>query len=183
MDILTRLGASVSPLPGGEVYLALERGVIDAAEFSTPAIDLPMGFDEITKYVIEPGVHQPSSQCEVIINMKAWNKLPDDLKAIVSICAKETQLWSEAWMENLNAKAVNILAKRIQFVKMDKATILKFAKTTHEYLEELKKKYPDVKKVLDSQERFRKEFARWRDLRGGLAPWPYDIYIKGRIYQ
>jgi len=183
MDILTRLGASVSPLPGGEVYLALERGVIDAAEFSTPAIDLPMGFDEITKYVIEPGVHQPSSQCEVIINMKAWNKLPDDLKAIVSICAKETQLWSEAWMENLNAKAVNILAKRIQFVRMDKATILKFAKTTHEYLEELKKKYPDVKKVLDSQERFRKEFARWRDLRGGLAPWPYDIYIKGRIYQ
>ncbi len=183
MDILTRLGASVSPLPGGEVYLSLERGVIDAAEFSTPAIDLPMGFDEITKYVIEPGVHQPSSQTEVIINQKAWNKLPEDLKEIVKICAKETQLWSEAWMENLNAKAVNILAKRIKFIKMDKSTILEFAKTTHEYLKELKKKYPDVKKVLDSQEAFRKEFAKWRDLRSGVAPWPYNIYIKGKILQ
>ncbi|MGA9261858.1 MAG: TRAP transporter substrate-binding protein DctP, partial [Desulfobacterales bacterium] len=45
MDILNNLGASVSPLPGGEIYLALERGVIDAAEFSAPAIDYPMGFD------------------------------------------------------------------------------------------------------------------------------------------
>ncbi len=63
MDILTKMGVSVSPLPGGEVYLALQRGVIDAAEFSSPAMDLPMGFADITKYVIEPGVHQPASQC------------------------------------------------------------------------------------------------------------------------
>ena len=48
MDIMNSLGASVTPLPGGEVYLALERGVIDAAEFSSPAINYPMGFDEIT---------------------------------------------------------------------------------------------------------------------------------------
>lgn len=49
MDIMNSLGASVSPLSGGEVYLALERGVIDAAEFSSPAINYPMGFDDITK--------------------------------------------------------------------------------------------------------------------------------------
>ena len=183
MDILTRLGASVSPLPGGEVYLALERGVIDAAEFSTPAIDLPMGFDDITKYVIEPGVHQPASQCEIIINEKAYNQLPDDLKAIVSICSKETQLWGYAWSENLNAKAVEILGKKVQYVKMDKNTIIQFRKTTHDYTEELKKKYPDVKKVLDSQEKFIKEFAKWRDLRSGVAPWPYEDFIKGKLYQ
>ena len=60
MDILNKLGASVSPLPGGEVYLALERGVIDAAEYSTPAMNYPMGFDEITKYVIR--ARRPSAR-------------------------------------------------------------------------------------------------------------------------
>ena len=183
MDILTRLGVSVSPLPGGEVYLALERGVIDAAEFSTPAIDLPMGFDDITKYVIEPGVHQPASQCEIIINQKAYSQLPEDLKNIIKICAKETQLWSYAWTENLNAKAVKILGKKVKYIKMDKDTIIQFRKVTHQYTEELKKKYPDVKKVLDSQEKFIDEYAEWRDLKSGVAPWPYKEFIKGKIYQ
>jgi hypothetical protein len=83
MDIMNNLGASVSPLPGGEVYLALERGVIDAAEFSSPAINYPMGFDEITKYAIQPGVHQPGIQCALFFNKDAYDKLPDDLKWII----------------------------------------------------------------------------------------------------
>jgi TRAP-type mannitol/chloroaromatic compound transport system substrate-binding protein len=98
MDIMNNLGASVSPLPGGEVYLALERGVIDAAEFSSPAINYPMGFDEITKYAIQPGVHQPGIQCGLFFNKDAYEKLPEDLKWILDICAKETQLWSYNWI-------------------------------------------------------------------------------------
>ncbi len=50
MDILTKMGVSVTPLPGAEIYLALERGVIDAVEFSSPAANIPSGFHEITKY-------------------------------------------------------------------------------------------------------------------------------------
>lgn len=183
MDIMNNLGASVSPLPGGEVYLALERGVIDAAEFSSPAINYPMGFDDITKYVIEPGVHQPSVQCGLLFNKDAWNKLPDDLKWIVKIAAKETQLWSNAWIENLNVEAINKFAKKIEFVKMDKDTRIAFAKTTKTYLDSLKAKYPDVKKVLDSQEDFKKDFATWREQRSGVAPWPIDDYIKGKHLQ
>ena len=179
MDIMNSLGASVSPLPGGEVYLALERGVIDAAEFSTPAINYPMGFDEITKYVIEPGVHQPSVQTSVFINKDAWDELPDDLKWIVRIAAKETQLWANAWQENLNVEAIKRFKEKVEFVRMDDETLNAFAKRTHEYLEELKSKYPDVKKTLDSQEKFKKDFAEWREIRSGVAPWPYDMYISG----
>jgi TRAP-type mannitol/chloroaromatic compound transport system substrate-binding protein len=179
MDILTKLGVSVSPLPGGEVYLALERGVIDAAEFSSPAMDLPMGFDDITKYVIEPGVHQNASQCSIFFNKDAWNKLPDDLKWIVKTAAKETQLWSATWMENLDAEAVQQFKKKIEFVTMDDDTLNTFAKTTHEYIEELKAKYPDVKKTLDSQEEFRKDYAPWREIKSRVAPWPYETYISG----
>jgi len=49
--------------------------------------------------------------------------------------------------------------------------------------EEVKKKYPDVKKVLESQEKFREDFAQWRMLRGRLAPWPYEMYVKGKHMQ
>ena len=181
MDIMNNLGASVSPLPGGEVYLALERGVIDAAEFSSPAIDYPMGFDEITKYVIQPGVHQPGVQCALFFNKDAYNKLPEDLKWIVDIASAETQLWSYNWVNGLNAEAIRRFKQKVEFVKMDKDTLVAFRKMTKKYLDEVKAKYPDVKKVLDSQEAFIESYADWREARSGVAPWPYETYISGRI--
>jgi TRAP-type mannitol/chloroaromatic compound transport system substrate-binding protein len=183
MDILNKLGASVEPLPGGEVYLALERGVIDAAEFSAPAINYPMGFDDITQYVIEPGVHQPGSQCYIFFNKQAYDKLPEDLKWIVKIAAKETQLWSYNWIQSLDSDAINRFAKKVKIVQMDKDTLIQFRKTTHDYVVQLKQKYPDVKKVLDSQEDFINSFAEWRKARGDVAPWPYETYISGQITQ
>jgi TRAP-type mannitol/chloroaromatic compound transport system substrate-binding protein len=180
MDIMNQLGASVSPLPGGEVYLALERGVIDAAEYSTPAINYPMGFDEITKYAIQPGVHQPAFQCDVIFNQKAYDALPADLKWIIDICAKETQLWSYNWINSLNAKAMTLFKKNVEIVKMDKETIIEFRKMTKTYLDSVKTKYPDVKEALDSQEQFIEEYSVWREARGGVTPWPYETFIQGK---
>lgn len=152
MDIMNNLGASVSPLPGGEVYLALERGVIDAAEFSSPAINYPMGFDDITKYVIQPGVHQPGIQCALFFNKDAYDKLPEDLRWIIDICAKETQLWSYNWINNLNAKAIELFQEKVEFVHMDKETLIEFRKTTKEYMDSVKARFPDAKKILDSQD-------------------------------
>jgi len=183
MDIMNNLGASVSPLPGGEVYLALERGVIDAAEFSSPAINYPMGFDEITKYVIQPGVHQPGIQCGLFFNQDAYQKLPEDLKWIIDICAKETQLWSYNWINNLNAKAVRLFKEKVEFVTMDEATKIEFRKVAKKYIDSVKAKYPDVKKVMDSQEAFISDYADWREARGGVAPWPYETYIGGKTFE
>ncbi len=180
MDILNSLGASVSPLPGGEVYLALERGVIDAAEFSSPAINYPMGFDEITKYCIQPGVHQPGTQCALFFNQEAYDKLPEDLKWIIDIAAKETQLWTYNWVNGLNAEAIRKFKEKVELVKMDKETIIEFRKTTKKYIDALKEKHPDVKKVMDSQEAFTKEYAEWRDARSGMAAWPYEDFVSGK---
>jgi TRAP-type mannitol/chloroaromatic compound transport system substrate-binding protein len=140
-----------------------------------------MGFDEITKYVIQPGVHQPGIQCGLFFNQKAYEKLPDDLKWIIDICAKETQLWSINWINNLNSEAINLFAKKVEIVQMDKDTLIQFRKTTHEYVEGLKAKYPDVKKVVDSQQAFVKEFAPWRQARSNVVPWPYDDYVAGKM--
>jgi len=181
MDIMNNLGASVSPLPGGEVYLALERGVIDAAEFSSPAINYPMGFDEITKYVIQPGVHQPGIQCALFFNQKAWDELPEDLKWIVKIAAAETQAWSYNWINALNAEAINRFAKKVEIVKMDTDTMIAFRKVAKEYIDSVKAKHPDVKKAMDSQEAFMEEYAVWREARSGATPWPYETYITGKV--
>jgi TRAP-type mannitol/chloroaromatic compound transport system substrate-binding protein len=182
-DVLTRMGASVTPLPVGEIYLGLERGIIDAVEFSSPTANVSTGFHEITKYVIFPGIHQPSCQFDAVFNMDKWKSLPEDLKQIVETCAKETQLWANAWQENSNIEALKIIGAKSEFVKMEDAAIVEFAKTYFAYLDELKAKDPDVKKVLDSQELFKKEFAQWRDLRGRLAPWPNADVMKGRLVQ
>ena len=183
MDILNNLGASVSPLPGGEIYLALERGVIDAAEFSSPAINYPMGFDEITKYAIQPGVHQPGIQCALFFNKPAYDKLPEDLKWIVKICAQETQAWSLWWIQNLNAKAIELFKKKVEFVKMTDEAMNEFAKQSFKYMDELAAKNPDVKKMLESQEAFKNDYADWREMKSGVAPWPREMYLKGKHYQ
>ena len=183
-DILTQKGISVTPLPGSEVYLALERGVIDAAEFSSPAFTYPMGFHEIAKYVLLPGMHQPSAQHVIFINDKSWNKLPDDLKAIVQICARETQAWSTAWHEYANAQALQELKKEgVKFTYMDKDTLNEMRKLTKTYIDSLKKKNPFLKKVIDSQEAFCTYYAPWRDAQKGVAYWPYEEYITGKHMQ
>jgi TRAP-type mannitol/chloroaromatic compound transport system substrate-binding protein len=183
MDILNQLGASVTPLPAGEIYLALERGVIDAAEFSTPAMNVPLGFDEITKYVIQPGVHQPGIQCALFFNKDAYDKLPQDLKWIVDIAAKETQLWSYNWSNSLNPEAIRLFKEKVEFVKMDTETMIEFRKVTKTYLDEIKAKFPDAKKALDSQEAFIADYAEWREIRGGVAPWPYETYVGGKTME
>jgi TRAP-type mannitol/chloroaromatic compound transport system substrate-binding protein len=180
-DIMNLVGASANVLPPTEIYLGLERGIVDAAEFSGPAANIPMGLHEISKYVLQPGIHQPGAQTELIINKKSWNALPDDLKAIVEICARETDAWANIWMEALNARAMNYLKEHIEVVKMDDETLVEFCKMTHKYLEEKKAKYPLLKKALDSQEKLRKEFECWRDARGRVVPWPYETYISGKL--
>ncbi len=182
-DHLTRDGPHLghSPLPGSEIYMALERGISTPSEFSSPAAQqCPWGFQEITKYASScPGVHQPSCQFDLFINKKKWDALPADLKDIVDICAKETQLWSWAWNEQLNIKAIEEMSKKVEWVMMEKDTIIEFAKTSHNYLEELKTKFPDVKTVLDSQDSFKKDYANWRELQM-VAPWPMTNTSRAR---
>jgi TRAP-type mannitol/chloroaromatic compound transport system substrate-binding protein len=101
----------------------------------------------------------------------------------VDIAAKETQLWSTAWQENLNIEAIKLFKQKVEFVKMDDEAITEFAKVTKDYLDKVKARNPDAKKTLESQEEFKREFAEWREIRSGLTPWPIDDFIKGKRLQ
>ncbi|OFX12486.1 MAG: C4-dicarboxylate ABC transporter [Armatimonadetes bacterium RBG_19FT_COMBO_69_19] len=82
-DLFGLLGASVVTLPGGEIVPALERGVIDAAEFNNPTSDKALGFPDVRKVYMLQSYHQPVENLEFIVNKGKWEPLPADLKAIV----------------------------------------------------------------------------------------------------
>ncbi len=157
--------------------------MVDAAEFSCPAFTYPMGLHEIAKFVLIPR-HPPAlGPADIFINQKSWEALPADLKAIVEICASELQTWSTAWHEYANAQAIIEMKKEgVQFVTMDEATRTGLRKVSQEYLDSLKAKNAFLGKVLTSQENFQKYYAPWREAQGGVAPWPYEDYIKGKHF-
>jgi len=87
-DILKQLGASPTVLAPADIYTALERGVIDATEFITPATNYKLGYHKIAKYIIIPGYHQPSSANEVVFRGKDWDKLSAKNRSRITMAAK-----------------------------------------------------------------------------------------------
>ncbi|MCK4263055.1 MAG: hypothetical protein KAW95_03320 [Dehalococcoidia bacterium] len=82
-EVLQRMGASVVFMPGGELYEAMQRGVIDAFEYSNSSVNWDMGFQEIAKYLIFSATRAPSDPLVFFANSDAWNDLPSDLKVLV----------------------------------------------------------------------------------------------------
>lgn len=80
---LAKLGANTQLVPAGEIYVSLETGRIDAAEFSAPQLDVNFGFQEITDYYYFPGWHQPSSWDSIIVNMDVWNGFTEAQQTIM----------------------------------------------------------------------------------------------------
>ncbi|MDY0092317.1 MAG: TRAP transporter substrate-binding protein DctP [Candidatus Vecturithrix sp.] len=107
-EILARMGASVVFLPGGELYEAMQRGTIDAFEYSTLASNWDMHFNEIAKYVILSPSRAPSDPQAFFINKKAWEALPDDLKQLVQDVIGN---WTQAQHEFLTYESIKAIDK------------------------------------------------------------------------
>lgn len=108
LEIAASLGASTVTMAGGEVYPALERGVVDAIEWATPGINYPLGFHKIAKYIILPGVHQPAAVLECVFDKATWEAFDAPTKKLIEAAAKKTTL--ESWMK-LNTEDTAALAK------------------------------------------------------------------------
>ena len=79
-QILNSIGARATTIPPADIYTALERRVIDGTEFITPATNIKVGFHKIAKYIIMPGIHNPSHMNEVVFRLETWNKLPKQIR-------------------------------------------------------------------------------------------------------
>jgi TRAP-type mannitol/chloroaromatic compound transport system substrate-binding protein len=173
--VYAALGVDVKLLPGGEIFPALERGVIDAAEFVGPFQDRKLGLHKAAKYYYTTGWHETATVSELLINKAAWDKLPKDLQAIVENASAACNVISEAWCQRTNAEAMEDLVKNQGVIArpLPDETIKKLHDVTMQVLNESAAKDPITKKVHDSYMAYKKKYDAW----AGYSEGPYHAKI------
>lgn len=157
-EILTKLGASIVVLPGGEVFSALDKGVVDAADWATISMNQRMGFHDVAKYPTKLFHSMPVQ--EFTVNMAEWKKLPDELKAIVTTTTNE---WTWDQVQRVYVDDVRVLkelaAKGIKQEVWGDAEMNKIRALAQKTWEEWSKKTPLAKQAYDSQIAWLKEIG------------------------
>ncbi len=99
-------GAVPTVVPPGETYTLLQRKGVDAVEWAPPSANMPEGFHQAAKYIVVPGVHQPTFMWEVVVKQDTWNKVPQDLKPLVEAAAQLTTEQSLDFFYDADMKAM-----------------------------------------------------------------------------
>ena len=171
LEIAKDLGAAPVTTPGGEVYPMLERGAIDATEWGTLWENIPTGFHKVAKYVIIPGVHQPTAPFELLINKAAWGKLPARDKALVEMAAKQVTFETWTRIGHEDAKALEFFRKAgNEIIELDDKVQIETKKMALAWANKQAKDNPWFDKVLKHQLEFEtlwKDAARYRNVKSG----------------
>jgi len=163
--VMQKMGVDTQLLAGGDIYPALERGTIDATEFSMPAIDQNLGFYNLAKHNYFPGWHQQSTIQELLVNKEVWDGLNEQQQAIITTACRATVATQLAESEAIQGKALLEMAAE--------------GVTTHrwpdEFLDTLEAEWngiaaemaadnPDFARVWENLQSFRAEYAVWKNL-------------------
>jgi TRAP-type mannitol/chloroaromatic compound transport system substrate-binding protein len=182
--ILKDLGGAAIFMPGGEIYLSLQRGTIDGGEYSVPEVDWSLGFQEITKYWVVPGWHQPGPVSGVMVNKKSYDKLPDRIKFMFKEAAMATMMWSWTYFEySASEYTRKFIEKGTTITRLDDETLKKIDDIAYKYLIEDAEANPDHAKIAFSMAKYFKDFDIWRTIQRpymyGRTPAKMDeIYSK-----
>ena len=149
-------------MPGGELYQALEKGTIDATEFSMPAIDQILGFDQVVKYNLFPGWHQQFTAQYMLINKDEWNRTTEAQKALVvaSCTAATTMALAEGEYKNGKVLA-GFQATGVQADQIPLDVLRQLKAVTEEVLAEEAANDADFKRVYESQSEFMETYKVW----------------------
>jgi TRAP-type mannitol/chloroaromatic compound transport system substrate-binding protein len=165
VDVFTEMGLAVNPLPGGEIVPALDRGLLDAAEFNNASSDRVLGFPDVAKNCMLQSFHQSSEQFEVLFNKGKYDALPDELKSVIDYAVqaasadmswKATDRYATDYAEMQSKQGVKFYKTpdtilRAQLAAWDKVTTKKSAEN------------PVFKKVMDSMRAFAQRTGRWKN--------------------
>jgi len=175
--VMEKLGVSVSLLPLGETFPALEKGALDGTECCTPAVDKGLGLQKITKYNYYPGWHQPATNMELLINKDAWNKMSDSQKRIIEVTCMAGTLDCMAECEFSQGGIIKEFIEKdgVKVVYWPKEMLALFQKTWNEVAQE-EMKDPFFKKVWDDLQAFRDDYKYWVSL--GYLPRPEPPKMK-----
>lgn len=157
------LGVDVRLLPGGEIFPALERGVIDAAEWVGPFLDKRLGLQNAAKYYYTTGWHEPATTSEIVINQGAYDKLPKDLQAIVQAAADATNQEGLLWLDAQNGPALAEMVSEsgVEVAQLPTDVIDQLRESSQDILNDAANKDAMVKKVHDSFFAFKEKHDRW----------------------
>jgi TRAP-type mannitol/chloroaromatic compound transport system substrate-binding protein len=162
-EVYRRLGVTPQTTPPAEILVSLQSGVIDGAEFVGPGTDIALGLYRVAPFYYYPGFNKPNGTGECIVSLKAWNALPDELKAIVAhACATEAN-YALAEMERLNAQALAALVNehKVNLAAFPEDLIAAARKQADDVLGELSGRSAITGKVHASYAEFRTRTAPW----------------------
>src|SRR4249919_3038086 len=163
IDVFTGMGAAVNALPGGEIVSAMDRGLLDAAEFNNASSDRILGFADVSKVLMQQSYHQNAEQFEISFNKTKFDALPPKMKAIIENAV-------EAASQDMSWKAVDRYSK--DYIELQTKDNVKVYKTPDavlkrqlEIFDEVAKKKagenPLFKKIVESQLAFAKRAVQW----------------------
>ncbi len=163
--VMQKMGVSTQLLAGADIYPALEKGVIDATEFSMPTIDIKLGFYQIAKNNYFPGWHQQVSCSEILMNKKGFEALPKNFQKMVEIAAQESVAHTYAETEAKNPQAMLDMGTKygVQTRRWSDADLAKLEQGWLDVLKEEAAKDPLFKKVADDYLGFRDKYRKWGD--------------------
>ena len=161
-SVMEKLGVSTSQLPGGEIFGALEKGAIDATEFSQPAIDKLLGLHKIAKYNYFPGWHQQATVFELLVNKDAWGKMSTGQQAIVENTCKASMTNAIAEGESMQFEVMAKAKDQGVNIRYWNDEMLKtFEEKWDEVVVEKTAADPFFKKVWDDLSTFREGYNLW----------------------
>src|SRR5262245_5114420 len=163
IDVFTGMGAAVNALPGGEIVAAMDRGLIEAAEFNNATSDRVLGFADVSKICMLQSYHQNAEQMEISFNKTKFDALPDKMKNLIATAV-------EAASQDMQWKAIDRYSK--DYIELQTKDNVEFYKTPDvilkrqlEIFDEVAKKKagenPIFKKIVESQIAFAKRAAQW----------------------
>lgn len=172
--VLSKLGVVPQQLAAGDIYTALEKGVLDAAEFVGPFDDERLSLHKVAKYYYYPGWWEGSATLSLFINQKAWAALPLEYQAALRAASAEANQWSTAKYDVNNPAALRRLIQAGALMRSFSKPVMQASyKAANELYEELSDKSPAFKKMYGPWLKFRDEQITW----GQYCEMPFDSFM------
>ena len=165
-EVLKEAGGIPVTLPGGELFTALQTGVIDATEWVGPYNDLTFGFHQAAKYYYYPGWHEPGPMLELIINLDEWNSLPKHLKVIIETATKAVNqdMLDEYLAKNNQALTELVEVHGVELRRLPDDVIEEFRTISDQILEELAQEDETIAKVYNSYKSFKQDVSEYHKI-------------------
>ena len=161
-QVMSRLGVVPQVLAGGDIYPALERGVVDAAEWVGPYDDEKLGFYKVAKFYYYPGWHEPSAMLSYYVNLREWQRLPKEYQQAFEVAAAEANLAMMARYDQVNPPALQRLLRAGVRLRKWPAEVMRAAqKAAFDWYEEEAAKDATYRRVYTAWKTFREEQYRW----------------------